>query len=64
MRISYNATSKTYTFLDVTETELQIFYRAFEFDRPFSDIPELDMYSKDIQRVLKDARDDLIERYL
>jgi hypothetical protein len=64
MRISYNATSKTYTFLDITEIELQIFNRAFEYFRPFSDVPELDMYSRVIQRMLGDAADDLIERYL
>lgn len=52
-----------YVFEDVTETDLQIFARAFEYIRPYSDIPELDVFSNAIANELLYARDQMLERY-
>lgn len=52
-----------YVFEDVSETELQIFARAFEYDRPYYDIPELAVYSAAMWRKIELARDEMLTRY-
>jgi len=63
MEIVFSRAYRTYELRNVSETELQIINRAFEYDTPFSDIPELALFSRDIKARLSNAVDKMLARY-
>lgn len=63
MKIYFHERDKTYDLTRVTETELQILVQAFQYTRPFSDIPELGIFSKKIARQLMEEQSMLVARY-